>query len=490
MIVPSGCEDFLRENPKGIISPDKFFNSESEAELLINGLQAGVGAGGDNGTDLGVVSRASMPQGPYDHAVNDGGVANSWRGKYSGIRDANLIISRVGKSNLSDEVQNKFVAQAKFYRAFFYFQLTTAWGDVPYWTEEINIDDVSLLGKTSATIIQDDMVADLASAINSGTLPTGRWNEIGGCLSVWAVRMLKAHYHMWRSEYSEARTELKAIIDNSSHYLLSNYGDIFRQGMDMNDELIWGDEYLLGVKNNNMHNRTHPNAASENVDAKAAFSEIGLWTRSALATVRRSHAVTYDDNDARKPYCVFDHYTFGDGSVANFNHVYMPKFMRSRVPVSDPLFLEPDADQQSSQPNRIMRLADTYLLLAEAELALDNTAEALLAINTVRSRANLPDLTTITLADIQQERAWELLGEGMGRKTDLIRWGILESTILGLPAAEIAAGADPQSIERAQAEAAQIAAYPGRHIYMPIPYDDIIKSKNLGGALTQNPLWE
>ena len=166
--------------------------------------------------------------------------------------------------------------------------------------------------------------------------------------------------------------------------------------------------------------------------------------------------------------------------------------MRGKLPISDALMQNPDPNNLSSQPSRLFVLSDAYLLLAEAEfMANGSTTTALAAINKVRQRANLPNLTVMTIQDIRNERAWELVAEGYwGRKVDLIRWGILESTVKAIPAAETAAGAYSMAISYAQGEADRISVGPaGKYLVWPIPLQDIQRSQDIGGALTQNPLW-
>lgn len=510
-IVTLGCSDILEEDAKGLLTPDQFFTNQDEANLALNGLQARLKTDEVTGqfmlfyqflgTDEGVVARDGIPAnttvGTYDFNTSNSEVSGIWQQLYAGVRDANLVLARVAQStSLSEDEKSATIAQALFYRAHFYYRLTTIYGDVPYWRDEIDIDAVSLLGKTSAVTIQTEMVADLEEAIGSGKLSTGRWNQSGGRVTVWAARMMKAHYHMWMQQYDKARTELIEITQNSPHGPeLGPYGEIYREGNDLHNEIIFGVEYLVGVASSNIHNGAHPNGGSEgggSSPAGKAFSELGIWTRAGTVTLRKGLADSYSADDIRLAYNVFDSHTLEDGTFAQFNHIYIPKFMRAKVPVADPLFVNPEANGQSGAPNRLMLLADAYLMLAEAEFMLGGSSEAsLAAINKVRQRANVPALTTITLKDIQNERRWELAGEGFGRKTDLIRWGLLEETVLALPAIEIAAGANQQSIDRAQAAANIIAGAPeGKYQFLPIPFDEITKSKDLGGKLEQNPLWQ
>lgn len=503
----TSCNDFLEEDADGLLTPQSFFQNEDEANIALNGVVARMA---DNdvsgqgmirqqtmGTDVCVSGRFALAGGwlhsLYQLTTDNGAVFNMWSDLYAGIRDANLIIASVADSSLSDEAKGAVIGQALFYRAYFYYRLTTMWGDVPYWRDAVNIDEVSLLGVTSADVIQGEIIEDLNQVISSGSLSAAKWSENNGRPTVWAARMMKAHLHMWQGQYGEARTELIAVTNSSPHgTTLMPYGDLYREGSDLNNEIIFGVEYLTGVLNNSMHNQTHPNASAEGEEANDAFGELNVFTRAAAITWRRSFADSYADDDARKIYNVFDRHTLADGTEAIFNHIYIPKFFRDVVPVSDPLFINPDTNGQSSASVRLMTLSDAYLLLAECEFEIGgSTTAALDAINIVRQRANLADLTVLTIEDIRIERAWELAGEGMGRKNDLIRWGILEETIVALPAAETAAGAVQLSIDRAAEEASFISSgSQGKFNVLPIPLVDILNSQQLGGALEQHPLWQ
>jgi hypothetical protein len=501
LFVTISCDDFLEEDAKGTLTPDVFYQNEEEMVLALNGLQENmynVGQGLYNflGTDVGVIGRFAIPggwkPGVYDYDVSTGGIENPWINLYKGVLDANFTIQSLKTSSLPDNVKGNGIAQGLFYRAFFYYYLTTHWGDVPYWRDGAILEEVALLGKTEVATIQADMIADLEEAISSGNLSTAKWSENGGRPSIWAARMLKAHFHMWQQEYPEARTELIEITTNSGHDLNADYADMYRQGNELHDEIVYGLEFLYEVKNAGISGTAHPNARGENADANAAFQETGVYTRSAATTLRKSFADTYADTDLRKPYNVWNSHTLIDNTVAQFEWTYIPKLMGAALPVSDPLFSDPEIIRLSGMPTRLMLISEAYLLLSEAELMINgSTPAALAAINKVRQRAGLTDLAVVTIEDIRIERAWEFTGEGIGRKTDLVRWGILESTVLAMPAAETNAGTNQLAIDRATDEAAKISAgKPGQYVSLPIPHGDILRSQNFNGNLTQNPLWE
>ena len=197
------CEDFVQEEPKGLLTPDNFFGNEAEAILALNGLQADVPAGGGIGsmcgTDIGVIGRSAIPGGwvnaVYMHDVTAGG---SWAGNYASIKNANLVIAGLERSSLPDAIKNRAMAQALFYRAIFYFGLTTDYGDCVYWRDELVMEDVAYLGKTDANVIQQEMIEDLEYALSLNALPTGMWKDNNALPTEWSVRMLKAYFHIWQ----------------------------------------------------------------------------------------------------------------------------------------------------------------------------------------------------------------------------------------------------------------------------------------------------
>ncbi|MCG9792325.1 RagB/SusD family nutrient uptake outer membrane protein [Flavobacterium algicola] len=502
------CENFLDEDPKGLLTPETFFRNEEEATMALNQLneESVYDAGFLNhlGTDVGVSGRSVLAAahyiGAYVYDSNTNQVINTWGTNYTVIRDANLFLASIENSPLTDQVKGNILGQILFFRANTYLQLVIQYGDIPYWRDElVDIEKISLLGKTDSRVIISEMIDDLDLAISSGYMSTDRWNQNDGRPTVWAARMLKAYCHVWlaqydASEWAKARTELLTITTTSPHgTVLGPYADMFRGGNEYHNEIIFGKQFLANVKGSIINSTARANTAAENANTRTAMSQLDITNGSAPYTLRKSFANTFASTDTRKIYNVWESHTLTNGTVAKFNWIYIPKFVRAAVPVSDPLLSVSEASNQSSSPARLFVLSDAYLLLSEAEFMIGGSSTAALAaINKVRTRANLPNLTTMTLKDIQNERSWELVGEGYwGRKKDLIRWGILESTVIGIPALEKAAGATTTALTRAQDEADIISAAPlGKFRVYPIPLAEIQKSQDIGGALTQNPLWE
>ena len=492
------CEDFLDEDAKGLLTPDTFFQNAEEATLAINKLNQNVYRGGANffmGTDIGVSGRfkhsAATRFAMYDFDVTSNKLP--WADEYATIRDANLALASIERSSLSDDVKGATIGQALFFRAFQYINLVSIYGDVPFIIEEItDLEALSLIGQTDGTLVLQHMTDDLDTVIKSGFLSTSTWGDNDGRPTVYAARMLKAYAHIWLKEWPEARTELMAIT-TAYPYTLNDftYQDKYYDGNEVHPEIIFGKQFLQDILASWITEASPNTALDKNV--KNACNEIGIVNGSASYTLTKSFADTYDDMDARKIYNVWDEYTFdGATTPTQFPAIYMPRLMRAPVPVSDPLFAEEEPTKNSSAPDRIFLLADAYLLLAEAEFMIGGSSTAALnAINAVRERTTLALYTSITMEDIRNERGWEMSGEGFwGRKRDLIRWGILDETVMGVPAAQIAAGAGPVAIQYAQDAADNIAAAPAnRFTQYPVPLTELEQSQAVGGALVQNPLW-
>ncbi|MDC0178124.1 RagB/SusD family nutrient uptake outer membrane protein, partial [Polaribacter sp.] len=379
----TSCNEFLDEEARGSLTPDTFFKNSEEVTLALNALNDDVGSAGflqHLGTDIGNSGRTPLSAagkfGGYEYFPDTGRVNNTWGGYYTVIRDTNVFLASIEKSSLSDEIKGNAIAQILFYRAFAYLKLVVEFGDVPYWTDgEVGIEEVSLLGKTESKVILNGMVVDLERAI-SLNMSTSRWNENEGRPTVWAARMLKAYCHVWLAKddaqhWASAKAELIEITTNSPHQLNDDYADMYRGGNEFHDEIIFGKLYKADVKGSNIVSSRY-RRQSENRNAIAAMNESGLTSGASQINLRRSFANSYDNNDKRKLYNVWDSQLLEDGTTtATFNWVYITKFQRGPVPTNDPLLSFVEATKQSTEPARIFLISDAYLLLAEAEFMIN-----------------------------------------------------------------------------------------------------------------------
>ncbi|WP_200979930.1 RagB/SusD family nutrient uptake outer membrane protein [Echinicola sp. 20G] len=463
-----GCQGFLEEKPKDIIAPENFFSSEADARQAITGVyailknnslygQVGLDHFYDNGADIIEPNRVAdfvEPIGNYtmnealaDVSIQKMSVADTWRDLYKIVLNTNIIIEKVeGNEAISDQVEIDIIAEALFLRSLAYWHITNLWGDAPYYTQNINIEEIKKLGRTDEDVIIEAILNDLQFAQEN--MP--RRDEIpeiqNGRASKWAAGIVMAKLYMKQNKWEDALNKCMEIINQSSHQLMPTYADVFDPMQEYNDEIIWSldfakdiiGQFEVGVPqlagNGNwrpsMFNprlRDEPANTSERDALAKALAENGqAFNGTGLQIASKDFAEKFPKNDLRRPMNVMDNYL---GFELVFP--YMPKFMNLDLD-SSPRFNHSD--------NRlIFRLADVYLMAAECENELNGPENAYQYIHMVRERAyatrdewELKGLSQQEFREvIYDERKWELAGE-LHRRYDLIRWGILLDVVKNL----------------------------------------------------------
>ncbi|WKN44666.1 RagB/SusD family nutrient uptake outer membrane protein [Tunicatimonas pelagia] len=483
-----GCQDFLEEDTRGIISPDNFYTSDEEAILAVNGLYKGFsGQGGFSGRSLyanwGNIQSFTLygadEVGPNRQfggvepiqnytlsPSNYGNARNIWQNLYRIIGDANSVINNVTDNpSLSPTIIGRVTGEALFLRSFAYYHLTNIWGAVPYYDEDLPLSEVAQLGRTDVSTVRQNVINDLNRVEAEELLPSSFNGSDVGRATVWATKMLKAKMMMWEEDWSGALTETTDIINNSPHRLLANYADVFNLNAPnpFHDEVIWGLDYSKDV-DQNITSRTdafNPRIRDEpaNSEERGALSE-ALNVRNeefngfGLTVALPSFAEAFPMDDLRRPLNVLNEYL---GFELQFT--YLPKhwnldFINSPRANHGELYI-------------IFRLADTYLMAAEAANELGDPT-AFQYINQVRERAYEPDQPYAGLGQeafrqvLQDERKWELAAEGF-RRYDLIRWGILVEIVQN---ATYLSFNGPDNILPI-------------HVRAPIPEEEIILNPNL-----------
>ena len=439
----TSCEEFLTEDVRGIISPNNFYNSDQEAIQAANGLYLGFHTGSlyDNwqgisaymyfGTDEVMPNRifGGLSQiMNYDLTeTNYGNAYGIWQDLYGVIGDANSVIANVkDNEKISKPVKDRVLGEAYFMRAKAYYHLTALWGDVPFYLEELSLAEAGELGRTNVTEVRNQMIADLKTA--EGILPAKYPEVETGHATKWAAKFLRTRYHLWQKDWAAALDASKDIINNSHHKLMPTYESVFDVNNQFNDEAIFGVDFLKGVEPQTITDSFNPRLRDEPRDSKqrGKFAD-ALAARGeefngyGLAVPINDLIKKYPKDDLRRPLNIMNNYLGYDLAFSyfkkrtNFDFVQSPRGQHGEWWIT-------------------MRLAQVYLMAAEAANELGNTAEAYQYVNRIRERAYKPakplsGLTQTQLRKaIQDEYKWELAGE-TERRYDLIRWGILVETI-------------------------------------------------------------
>jgi len=391
---------------------------------------------------------SSVPDG-----YNDPTSANPWSRIYQAIERANLAIDGIrsyGKPAAGNDMGH-LLGEALTLRAFFYYDLIKWWGDVPARFSPVSTPTI-YLAKTNRDTIYNQIIKDLQEASKILYAPGTKYSMTTKRVSKDAARGLLARVCLSAAGYSmrplgtsdaqiivtvtpERQRELYTIareacrdIINDGHYVLDpDFKNIFyQQCQDIEThgrETIWQLPYNMGLRGRMVYNLglpRDPDGINNTVTIGGQFK------------IMPSFFYDYNVNDKRRdvtvvPYKIQKNTTLNameqnlNSGITGFN---IAKWRAEWVKT-------PISGTDDGVSPIVLRYADVLLMFAEADLFL-NGSEGATYFNQVRRRAfntttSVYDLP-LTLANLQQERAFEFCGENI-RKYDLERWGMLKSAI-------------------------------------------------------------
>jgi len=458
---------------------------------------------------------------------------NLWNNFYVGINTMNIVIDNSATvTGISATLVKRRVAEMKFLRAHHYFVLTQTFGGVALVTKG-NLEPTKAFTRASVKDMYAQITGDLEAAIPDLLQTTsgadyGRANKGAAEHLLARVYLTKATSEAAAADdYAKAATLANNVIKNYAYALLPDFASVFTQGAgEINSEVIFSTQYTsdaltaIGIAGggNVVGNQTHLYFGME-YDTQAGMqrdTENGRPfkryrpTTYLLETVfafdnrvndsryKKTFKDTWRSNNPVKTTPIFDDSKTSLKFSAGDTTIFIPGFEMSKaerakrpyqvlVPSNyrpnlfptmqkflDPL--RPDRTYEAGSRDYIMfRLAETYLILAEAQFRLGRLPEAAEAINAVRRRAAWPGKTAamvitpaqVSIDFILDERGRELVGE-MFRWFDLKRTGkLLERVKAYNPDAK-----------------ANIKDF---HVLRPIPQDQIDRTTDGATKFQQNP---
>ncbi|WP_417443061.1 RagB/SusD family nutrient uptake outer membrane protein [Joostella sp.] len=367
-----------------------------------------------------------------------------WRHGYRIIDRANaIIISTEKMTDIDEGFKNKIIAEAKAFRANAYFTLFRQFNNIFITTTPTSPENVfeRAENKSSEEEIFELINNDLEFAIQHldwTTQEFGRWTQA-------STRHLKAKVAAWQKDWKEAAYQTDAIINQGSYKLVNNTKDVFLGDMNHTETLfaIQMEDAIIGGGN---RNNIHFNFIAQYNDIPGADFSTSNGARgfgSLLMNDYLRNLLNEDPNDDRNDgsyyitkyiyndpanlpegkkigdtIALYNQYSSDNNQVKNYYKTMNPGCLK---------YLQEDAvPNEVSQISNIMvyRLAETFLIGAEAHMMNGNTSKALEYINTVRKRARAKSINSINQKVILEERARELAFEGQ-RFYTLKRMGLL-----------------------------------------------------------------
>ncbi|GAB3976168.1 RagB/SusD family nutrient uptake outer membrane protein [Spirosoma terrae] len=375
------------------------------------------------------------------HDAGNAVMSSVWTGYYRLIHRANSVLDlSANVSDLAAETKSRLLAEARFLRAWAYFDLVTMWGGVPlYKTYVTSVDGA--LPRAAEKEVYDFIVADLKAAQDALPLSYDTGNL--GRATKGAAQMLLARVYLQQADYANAKTELQKVISSGVYSLVDNFGDNFIEETEFNKESIWEINFYPSGGNYNWDGNGNGATAGTETVRTQEYSAIGwrnvIPSNSLLNEFERTQKgdAKNDPRYAKSFYTTGDKYNNdlntltdaaqnGNSSVVGGTTMKVSWRKFSLMYKTDQSFLTGGINQ------RIMRYAETLLAMAECENELGNSAAAVTYLNQVRARkgVEMPAYPTArypvstkdqVFAAIVHERRVELSGEQV-RNRDIVRW--------------------------------------------------------------------
>lgn len=477
-------------------------------------------------------NRSDDTFGTQPNSVSDGSWIvpnsdNAWRNPYRMIRAANNILEN-GINVPESATRNRFLGEARFFRAWAYFDLVSKYGDVPLLMKTVDYDGAELTSpRTSREIVLDSIYADLDYAFQ--VLPT--FKELGnsgyGRISKSAAYSLKARAALFEGtrqkfhNYGEFSKHLAIAVSaaesvmEQGHALFTakgedSYNYLFRyegEGFSNLENIlvrVYGDDLTNDILSHTIARNLEQGYRSVTRSLVESYLCVdGLpMDKSPLAVEEANSTSIFENKDPRLHASVFR-----SGDVFINGNPFVPSVRFAKTGYTCRKFWDEKdwLDNKSFIDMSIIRYAEVLLIFAEAKFELNgNISDSDLdkSINIIRKRVNMPDLSNAFVTangldmrtELRRERRVELAQEGF-RYEDIIRWKIAESVlpqdVLGAKyfLSEYTDVADPivngESLFLVQPKAKRTFSSGKDYLY-PIPVREIALSN---GAVTQNPGW-
>lgn len=465
-------EEELDLQDPNVIVTDTYFKSSGQLQTAVNSAYSFLQSQGmygrigfflfDNlsqenaGTDALQGGLKAFMDYTFDPALGE--LFTYWQSAYRGIASCNFVLGAAEDGIIENVDQSEIdtrLAEVRFLRALYYFNLTNLWGGVPLQT---TISSESSGAKATQAEIYDLILDDLTFAV--ANLPE-QANTQNGRASRGAAQALKGKTHLFLQQWAEAKAEFDAI----SGYTIEGVAprDNGNEAGEFNAESIFEVNYDKQIGGNQWN-------STGNGVAETTFRGIEYApTNFANIIVRPSFFAEFEPDDPRIEAYFYqngDTYNNGELTFENLTSVVWRKYQNLDVQPQDGF-------DYSGINFRVIRYADVLLMLAEAENELGNSARAIELMNQVRARVNMPLYGSAEMDSrgypvntkeqifdaLVHERAVELAGEQI-RIFDLKRWGLAPQVIQGFQT--------------------------GKHEFLPIPQREIDANPDLTSA-DQNP---
>jgi hypothetical protein len=433
--VISSCTKQLDQYPVSNTTTDNFYTNSNDFLQAINGVYSklkdypgqSLWLSEMRSDDIAAVSDGNRDwQNINDFSPNittTGFIVTAWSNNFNGIFNANSVLDALTTkgSVLTDSLRTRITAEARYLRAFYYFQSLRLYGKLPIIDKALTAAEVATVPRSPVEDVYTFIIADLEYA--AANLPPSYTGADLGRATSYAAKGILGLVYLTRSgptygiegpgrdskEYDKALALFNEIISSNKYQFLPDYASIFSYTNENNKEVIFDVQFMSSSNGANFPSFLVPVAYWTGQGISNAY---GNGYGASNFNISKNLLASYDATDIRKAF--------------NIQLSYSAPFVKKYIDYSK------RGTAGTDWPINYIVLRYTDILLMKAECILHGAAGAQSdvddIVNQVRTRAGLGPLANVTLDQLFEERRKEFLGEGV-RWNDLVRSGNAVTTM-------------------------------------------------------------
>lgn len=431
----SCSSDSLDQAPISSLGSNGFYSNPAEFESAINGTYSALRFYPNNQFHLlevrsdnmyaitGSGVRAYEPINNFENTIETNGyISDIWNTNYTGILRANTILEELNEEVVSDNAtRNRMEGEAKFLRAFFFFDLVKTYGKVPLMDKVYSPSETLEIGRSPVSDVYDLIISDLQTA--TSLLPTSYGASQLGKATSWSAKALLGLVYLTRSgptygiegpgmdtnEYNLAIGLFDDVINNGPFDYVDDYASIFAYDNENNSEIIFDVQYNSGAS----EGASYPSITVP--DGYLRANDAGFPNGEDTKRVSQDLIASYTDEDIRDDFNIINGYT--DENDFFVGNDFYGKYLDLDNKGTDRF------DWSLNYP--VLRYTDIQLMRAEAILMSNAGRQTDVdnAVNFIRNRAGLTTTVSgVTIDELLEEKRLEFACESK-RWHDLIRTG-------------------------------------------------------------------